>query len=205
MVLVLRDAAGLTVRRNLPVFGDVDNEGHAELELRDVRVPAENLVAGEGDGFMIGQARLVPGRIHHGMRTIGAAERALELLCRRAGERETFGAPWPRANVQDRVAEARIEIEMVRLLCPKTAWLIDTVGNATPARGRGDQGRPAADRAARDRPRDPGHGGAGVSDDTPPARMCAHVRTLRLADGPDEVHKMTIARHELRHHAPAAR
>jgi acyl-CoA dehydrogenase len=206
MVLVPRDTPGLTVRRNLPVFGYVDNEGHAELELRDVRVPAANLVAGEGDGFLIGQARLGPGRIHHCMRTIGAAERALELLCRRAGERETFGAPVAsRANVQDWIAEARIEIEMVRLLCLKTAWLIDTVGNRD-ARTEIAAIKVAAPQVALrviDRAIQV-HGGAGVSDDTPLARMYAHIRTLRLADGPDEVHKMTIARHELRRHAPSA-
>jgi acyl-CoA dehydrogenase len=136
------------------------------------------------------------------MRTVGAAERALELLCRRAGERETFGAPVAsRANVQDWVAEARIEIEMVRLLCLKTAWLIDTVGNRE-ARTEIAAIKVAApqialrviDRAIQV------HGGAGVSDDTPLARMYAHIRTLRLADGPDEVHKMTIARRELRRH-----
>jgi len=138
------------------------------------------------------------------MRTLGAAERALELLCRRASERVTFGAPVAsRANVQDWIAEARIEIDMARLLTLKTAWLIDTVG-ARHARTEIAAIKVAAPQAALrviDRAIQV-HGGAGVSDDTPLARMWAHVRTLRLADGPDEVHKMTIARRELRAHAP---
>jgi acyl-CoA dehydrogenase len=205
MVLVPRDTPGLTVVRNLPVFGYVDNEGHAELRFEDVRVPAENLIAGEGDGFLISQARLGPGRIHHCMRIIGAAERALELMCRRAAQRVTFGQPIAtRANVQDWIAEARIEIEMVRLLTLKTAWLIDTVGNKQ-ARTEIAAIKVAApqialeviDRAIQV------HGGGGVSDDFPLARMYAHIRALRLADGPDEVHKMTIARRELRTHQPA--
>ncbi len=171
-----------------------------------MRVPAENLVAGEGDGFMISQARLGPGRVHHCMRTIGAAERALELLCRRAAERETFGAPVAsRANVQDWIAEARIDLEMARLLTLKTAWLVDTVG------GRHARTEIAAIKVAApqvalrviDRAIQV-HGGGGVSDDFPLARMYAHIRPLRLAAGPDEVHKMTIARRELRRHAPPA-
>src|SRR5436305_1980576 len=130
MVLVEPDAPGVTVVRNLKVFGYDDPEGHAEVLFEDARVPAANLIANEGDGFLISQARLGPGRIHHCMRTIGAAERALELLCRRAQARETFGAPVAtRGNVQDWIAESRIEIEMVRLLTLKTAWLMDTVGN----------------------------------------------------------------------------
>ncbi len=202
MVLVPRDTPGLTVRRNLPVFGYVDNEGHAEVGFEDVRVPAANIVAREGDGFLISQARLGPGRVHHCMRTIGAAERALELMCRRVAERVTFGRPVAtRENVQDWIAEARIEIEMIRLLTLKTAWLIDTVGNKH-ARTEIAAIKVAApaialkiiDRAIQ------AHGGAGVSDDFPLARMYAHIRTLRIADGPDEVHKMTIARRELRGH-----
>jgi acyl-CoA dehydrogenase len=202
MVLVPRDTPGLTVRRNLPVFGYVDNEGHAEVSFEDVRVPAANIVAHEGDGFLISQARLGPGRVHHCMRTIGAAERALELMCRRVAERVTFGRPVAtRENVQDWIAEARIEIEMIRLLTLKTAWLIDTVGNKH-ARTEIAAIKVAApaialkiiDRAIQ------AHGGAGVSDDFPLARMYAHIRTLRIADGPDEVHKMTIARRELRGH-----
>jgi acyl-CoA dehydrogenase len=205
MILVPRDTPGLTVKRNLPVFGYVDQEGHAELSFEDVRVPASNLIAGEGDGFLISQARLGPGRIHHCMRTIGAAERAVELMCRRASERVTFGQPVAtRSNVQDWIAEARIDLEMIRLLTLKTAWLMDTVGNKH-ARTEIAAIKVAApnvalkiiDRAIQV------HGGGGMSDDFPLARMYAHVRTLRLADGPDEVHKMTIARRELKPYAPA--
>lgn len=200
MVLVPLDTPGVEVLRGLPVFGYQDREGHAEVQFTDVRVPASNLIAGEGDGFMISQARLGPGRIHHCMRTIGAAERALELMCRRASSRVTFGAPVSeRANVQDWIAEARIEIEMVRLLTMKTAWLMDTVGNRH-ARTEIAAIKVAApnialkilDRAIQV------HGGGGVSDDFPLASMWAHQRTLRLADGPDEVHKRTLAQRELR-------
>ena len=200
MVLCPLDAPGVTVVRGLPVFGYQDQEGHAELLFEDVRVPAENILAGEGQGFLISQARLGPGRIHHCMRSVGAAERALELMCARALARETFGAPVAtRSNVQDWIAEARIEIEMLRLLAMKTAWLMDTVGNKH-ARTEIAAIKVAApnvalkiiDRAIQV------HGGGGVSDDFPLASMYAHMRTLRLADGPDEVHKMTIARHELR-------
>jgi acyl-CoA dehydrogenase len=206
MVLVPRDTPGVTVVRNLPVFGYADQEGHAEVLFEDVRVPTSNLVAGEGDGFMIAQARLGPGRIHHCMRTIGAAERALEAMCRRASTRETFGAPVAtRANVQDWIAESRIDIEMARLLTLKAAWLIDSVG-AKHARTEIAAIKVAApnvalkviDRAIQV------HGGGGVSDDFGLAWSWAHIRTLRLADGPDEVHKMTIARRELRAHAPDA-
>jgi acyl-CoA dehydrogenase len=203
MILVPRDTPGLEIVRNLPVFGYVDQEGHAELRFTDCRVPASNLVAGEGDGFLISQARLGPGRIHHCMRAIGTAERALEAMCRRASERETFGAPVAeRANVRDWIAESRIDIEMVRLLTMKTAWLMDTVGNKL-ARTEIAAIKVAApnvalrvlDRAIQV------HGGGGVSDDFFLAWAWAHMRTLRLADGPDEVHKLTIARRELRHHA----
>src|SRR5262249_5186285 len=192
MVLCPLDTPGLTVVRGLPVFGYQDQEGHAELLFEDVRVPVENIVAGEGQGFLISQARLGPGRIHHCMRAVGAAERALELMCARALARETFGAPVAtRSNVQDWIAEARIEIEMLRLLAMKTAWLMDTVGNKH-ARTEIAAIKVAApnvalkiiDRAIQV------HGGGGVSDDFPLASMYAHMRTLRLADGPDEVHKM---------------
>jgi acyl-CoA dehydrogenase len=202
MILVPRDTPGVTVLRNLGVFGYTDQEGHAEVTFEDVRVPASSL-AGEGDGFMIAQARLGPGRIHHCMRTIGAAERALELMCRRASERETFGAPVAtRGQVQDWIAESRIDIEMARLLTMKTAWLMDTVGNrharteiAAIKVAAPEMALRVIDRAIQV------HGGAGVSEDFPLAWMYAHIRTLRLADGPDEVHKMTIARRELRAHA----
>ena len=200
MILVPRDTPGVNVIRNLPVFGFVDQEGHAEIEFDNVRVPASNLIANEGDGFLISQARLGPGRIHHCMRSIGAAERALELMCRRAASRVTFGRPVAeRANIQDWIAESRIDIEMVRLLTMKAAWLMDTVGNKL-ARTEISAIKVAApnvalrviDRAIQV------HGGGGVTEDFPLAMMYAHQRALRLADGPDEIHKRTIARHELR-------
>jgi acyl-CoA dehydrogenase len=204
MILVPFDTPGVTVLRNLPVFGYSDQEGHAEVDFTDVRVPAGNLVAGEGDGFMIAQARLGPGRIHHCMRAIGAAERALEAMCVRAVSRVTFGQPIAmRGNVQDWIAESRIEIEMARLLTLKAAWLMDTVGNRQ-ARTEIAAIKVAApnvalkviDRAIQV------HGGGGVSDDFSLASAYAHLRTLRLADGPDEVHKLSIARRELAPHIP---
>jgi acyl-CoA dehydrogenase len=200
MILVPRETAGVTIVRNLPVFGYIDQEGHAEITFEDVRVPASNMLSEEGHGFLIAQARLGPGRIHHCMRTIGAAERALELMCARAASRVTFGQPVAeRANVQDWIAESRIEIDMARLLTLKAAWLMDTVGNKQ-ARTEIAAIKVAApevalkviDRAIQV------HGGGGVSDDFPLASMYAHLRTLRLADGPDEVHKRSIARTELR-------
>jgi acyl-CoA dehydrogenase len=206
MVLVPLDTPGLAVVRSTPVFGYEDASGHGELSFEDVRVPASNVIAGEGAGFLIAQARLGPGRIHHCMRAIGAAERALELMCRRADARETFGRPVStRANIRDWIAEARIELDMARLLTLKTAWLMDTVGNRH-ARTEIAAIKVAApnvalkviDRAIQV------HGGAGVSDDTPLAYMYAQMRTLRIADGPDEVHKLSIARRELRRHRPGA-
>jgi acyl-CoA dehydrogenase len=199
MILVPLDTPGLTVERSLNVFGYHDREGHAELRFEGVRVPAANLIAGEGDGFMIAQARLGPGRIHHCMRAIGAAEVALELLCRRAAERVTFGREVARrANVQDWIAESRIEIEMARLLVLKAAWLMDTVGNklARTEIAAIKVAAPAVALKVIDRAIQV-HGGGGVSDDFPLARMYAHLRTLRIADGPDEVHKLSIARREL--------
>ena len=199
MILVEPSTPGVNILRNLTVFGYVDQESHAEILFEDVRVPASNLIAGEGDGFLIAQARLGPGRIHHCMRTLGAAERALELMCHRAMTRTTFGKPLARrANIQDWIAESRIEIDMARLLCLKAAWLMDTMGNKH-ARTEISAIKVAApnvalkviDRAIQV------HGGAGVSDDFPLATMYAHLRTLRLADGPDEVHKFVIARDEL--------
>ncbi len=205
MILVPRDTPGVSIVRNLPVFGYAPPESHAEITFDQVRVPASNLIAQEGDGFLISQARLGPGRIHHCMRSLGAAERALELMCIRAASRVTFGQPVSeRGNVQDWIAESRIEIEMARLLTMKAAWLMDTVGNKH-ARTEIAAIKVAApnvalrvvDRAIQV------HGGGGVSDDYPLAMMYAHLRTLRLADGPDEVHKRTIARHELRRVAGA--
>jgi acyl-CoA dehydrogenase len=200
MILVPVNTPGVTVGRNLPVFGYIDQEGHAEVLFEDVRVPAANLIGNEGDGFLISQARLGPGRIHHCMRALGAAERALELMCRRAASRVTFGQPvGERANVQDWIAESRVEIEMARLLTMKAAWLMDTVGNkqarteiAAIKVAAPDVALRVLDRAIQV------HGGGGVSDDFPLASMYAHLRTLRLADGPDEIHKRTIARQELR-------
>jgi acyl-CoA dehydrogenase len=206
MILVPLDTPGVEILRGLPVFGYQDQEGHAEIDFRDVRVPADNLIAGEGDGFMIAQARLGPGRIHHCMRSIGAAERALEAMCRRAVARSTFGQPVAaRANIQDWIAESRIEIEMARLLTLKAAWLMDTVGNRH-ARTEIAAIKVAApnvalkviDRAIQV------HGGGGVSDDFTLAWAYAHLRTLRLADGPDEVHKLSIARRELAPYMPPA-
>ena len=200
-ILVPLDASGVKVVRMLPVFGyDDAPHGHAEVLLDNVRVPTANLILGEGRGFEIAQGRLGPGRIHHCMRTIGVAERALELMCRRAVERVTFGQPVAtRSNVQDWIAESRIDLEMIRLLTLKTAWLMDTVGNRH-ARTEIAAIKVAApnlalkviDRAIQV------HGGGGVCDDFPLAWMYAHVRSLRLADGPDEVHKMIIARRELK-------
>jgi acyl-CoA dehydrogenase len=205
MILVPLDTPGVTVLRALPVFGYLDHEGHAEILFEDVRVPASNLIAGEGDGFMIAQARLGPGRIHHCMRSIGAAERALEAMCRRAVSRVAFGQPLAaRANIQDWIAESRVEIDMARLLTQKAAWLMDTAGNRS-ARTEISAIKIAApavalkvvDRAIQV------HGGAGVSGDFDLAAAYAHLRTLRLADGPDEVHKLSIARRELAPYMPS--
>jgi acyl-CoA dehydrogenase len=204
MILVPLDTPGVDVVRGLSVFGYEDHEGHAEIEFENVRVPASSLIAGEGDGFMIAQARLGPGRIHHCMRAIGAAERALEAMCARAVARVTFGQPIAmRGNVQDWIAESRIEIEMARLLTLKAAWLMDTVGNRN-ARTEIAAIKVAApnvalkviDRAIQV------FGGGGVCDDFTLASAYAHLRTLRLADGPDEVHKLSIARRELSPYIP---
>ena len=206
-ILVPADTPGVRIVRALPVFGYQDMEGHVELEFTDCRVPASNLIANEGDGFAISQARLGPGRIHHCMRTIGAAERALELLCQRALSRSTFGRRIAeRSNIMDWIAEARIDLEMVRLLTLKTAWMMDTVGNKAAAVEISAIKVAAPTTALRiiDRAIQV-HGAGGVCDDWPLAKMYAHIRTLRLADGPDEVHKMTIARRELRRHDPQFR
>ncbi|SCL47661.1 acyl-CoA dehydrogenase family protein [Micromonospora peucetia] len=207
MILVPRDAPGVTVRRGMTVFGysDASHGGHAEIDFTDVRVPAANLVGAEGTGFAIAQARLGPGRIHHCMRLVGMAERALELLCRRAIERVAFGRPLAEQGVvREWIAESRVRIEQARLLVLKTAWLMDTVGNkgahteiqaikiATPAMAEW-----VIDKAIQ------AYGGAGVSQDTPLAALWAQSRTLRLADGPDEVHRSSLAKRELRRWTPS--
>ncbi|MCU1345165.1 MAG: acyl-CoA dehydrogenase [Acidimicrobiia bacterium] len=203
-ILVPAGTPGVTILRNLTVFGYVDQHGHAEVVFDNVRVPATNMISEEGDGFAISQARLGPGRIHHCMRIIGAAERALELMCKRALSRTTFGKPVAeRSNIMDWIAEARIELEMIRLLTMKTAWMMDTVGNKAAAVeisaikvAAPNIAQLIIDRAIQV------HGAGGVSQDFPLARSWAHQRALRLADGPDEVHKMTIARRELRRWDP---
>jgi acyl-CoA dehydrogenase len=201
-ILVPRDTAGVNIKRGMHVFGYTDGThgGHAEIEFTDVRVPVTNVIAGEGEGFAIAQARLGPGRIHHCMRSLGAAERALELMCRRVTGRVAWGAPLADQGViQDWIAEARVRIEAARLLVLKTAWLMDTVGN----KGAHTEIQsikilvPATTEWILDKAIQ-AHGGGGVSQDFPLALMWAHNRTLRLADGPDEVHKRSLARRELR-------
>lgn len=207
MMVVPIDAPGVTIMRGLPVFGYQDREGHAEIDFKDVRVPAKDVLKGEGEGFAIAQARLGPGRIHHCMRAIGMAERALELLCKRAQSRVTFGRPVSdNANIRDWIAEARIDIEMIRLLTLKTAHLMDTVGNkaaqveiAAIKVAAPNIALKIVDRAIQV------HGAGGVTDDFPLAGFWAHLRTLRLADGPDEVHKRAIARQELGKYSKDAR
>ncbi len=199
MILVPMDAEGVTVQRSLNVFGYQDRGGHGDVTFEDVRVPVSNLIAGEGDGYMIAQARLGPGRIHHCMRAIGMAERALDMMIRRAKDRYAFGSRVSEKGVvQDWIAEARWRIEQARLLVLKTAWLIDTVG-ARNARIEVSAIKVVAPRTALwvlDKAIQT-HGGGGVSDDFPLARMWAMARTLRLADGPDEVHNMVVARREM--------
>ncbi|MGP4028987.1 acyl-CoA dehydrogenase family protein [Actinomadura sp. 3N407] len=199
MVLVPFDTPGVEVVRPLPVFGYQDQHGHCEITFTDVRVPVENLVGEEGGGFAIAQARLGPGRIHHCMRAIGAAERALEMMCERALSREAFGGPLARQGVvRQQIAESRMAIEQARLLTLKTAWLIDKHG-VQAARSEVASIKVIAPRVALDvvDKAIQMHGGAGVSDDTPLAAMWAGLRTLRLADGPDEVHVRSVARAEL--------
>jgi acyl-CoA dehydrogenase len=199
MMVMPLDTPGVTVVRSLPVFGYMDREGHAEITFENVRVPVKDVLKGEGEGFAISQARLGPGRIHHCMRAIGIAERALELMCRRASSRVTFGQPLSeRANIQDWIAESRIAIEETRLLTLKAAWMMDTVGNkaarteiAAIKVAAPEMALQIVDRAIQV------HGAAGVTDDFLLASTWAHLRTLRLADGPDEVHKRSIARMEL--------
>ncbi len=200
MVLVPLDTPGVTRVRSLPVFGYQDQEGHCEIRFEDVRVPQTNLLGEEGGGFAIAQARLGPGRIHHCMRTLGAAERALELTCRRVLDRVAFGSRLAdKGVIQEWIADARIEIDQARLYTMYTAWLMDQQGNKA-ARVEIAGIKVAAPQVAL-RVIDhaiQAHGAAGVCDDFPLASMYAHIRTLRLADGPDEVHQMTIARRELR-------
>ena len=202
MILVPKDTPGVTVKRAVHVFGYTDGPhgGHGEVIFDNVRVPAENLIAGEGEGFAIAQARLGPGRIHHCMRGLGMAERALELMCRRAIDRVAFGKPLAEQGVvQEWIAQARIRIEQARLLVLKAAWLMDTVGN------RGAHTEIQAikvavpstvewvlDKAIQ------AHGGGGVSQDFPLASLWTQARTMRIFDGPDEVHKRSLARRELR-------
>jgi acyl-CoA dehydrogenase len=201
MVMVPRDAPGVRIRRGMRVFGysDGSHGGHAEIEFDGVRVPVSNLIGAEGDGFAIAQGRLGPGRVHHCMRLIGMAERAHELMCRRALDRVAFGSPLAgHGLVAGWIAEARVRIEQARLLVLKTAWLMDKVGNkgahteiqaikiATPTMAEW-----VLDKAIQT------HGGAGVSQDFPLAQMWAAARTLRIADGPDEVHLISLARREL--------
>jgi acyl-CoA dehydrogenase len=200
MVLVPVDTPGVDVRRSLPVFGRQDQHGHAEIVFRDVRVPAGNLLGSAGDGFTIAQARLGPGRIHHCMRAIGAAERALSMMVARAKERVAFGSPLAgQGTVQAAIAESRLEIEQVRLLTLKTAWLIDRHG-AKGARTEIAAIKVAAPRVATaviDRAIQV-HGGLGICDDVPLARMWGWHRAMRIFDGPDEVHLRTMAKAELR-------
>ena len=201
MILVPRDTPGLVVKRGMEVFGYDDHEhgGHAELELNDVRVPAANLIGEEGTGFAIAQARLGPGRIHHCMRAIGVAERAIELMCKRAVEREAFGKPLARQGViREWIAESRVKVEQLRLLVLKTAWLMDTVGNRA-AMTEIQAIKIAVPRAVQqilDRAIQL-FGAAGLSGDQPLAEMFAAARALRLADGPDEVHLASLGRAQL--------
>lgn len=209
MILVPRDTPGLEIVRPMEVFGYDDHEhgGHAELRFTDVRVPASHLIGNEGDGFAIAQARLGPGRIHHCMRSIGLAERAIELMCDRAQQRVAFGKPLSDQGViRDWIAESRVRVEQLRLLVLKAAWLMDTVGNrgahteiqaikiATPATVQW-----ILDKAIQT------HGAGGLSQDFPLAAAYAGIRTLRFADGPDEVHKDALARHELKKQAARTR
>jgi acyl-CoA dehydrogenase len=206
MVLVPRDTPGVTVRRAMRVFGYEDHAhgGHAEVDFDHVRVPVSNLIGEEGGGFAIAQARLGPGRIHHCMRLIGMAERAIELMCRRAVSRTAFGKALAQQGVvHNWIADARVTVEQLRLLVLKTAWLMDTVGN------RGAHTEIQAIKIAT--PREVVriidraiqlHGAGGVGQDFPLAELYAAARTLMIADGPDEVHQRSLARRELKKYLP---
>jgi acyl-CoA dehydrogenase len=202
LVLIPMETSGVNVIRTLPVFGYDAGHGHCEIAFEDVRVPAENLLGGEGAGFMIAQARLGPGRIHHCMRAIGMAERALELMCKRAHSRIAFGIPLSKQGViRDWIAESRVRIEQARLLTLKAAWMMDTVGKDKARMEISAIKVAAADLATWVIDRSiQVHGGAGVSNDFPLAMMYAHARTLHIVDGADEVHKMVLARDELHRH-----
>lgn len=200
MILVPADAPGIEVLRDLPMFGYHDRLGHGEVQFTDVRVPVENMLGNEGDGFAIAQGRLGPGRMHYAMRAIGMAERALELMCRRSLERVAFGQPLAeRGVVREWIARSRMEIDQIRLLVLQASWLMDTKGNAA-ARSEVAAIKVAAmevahkvvDRAVQT------FGAAGVSDDTVLARMHAVTRALQIADGPNEVHLRTMARLEVK-------
>ncbi|MEO1644691.1 MAG: acyl-CoA dehydrogenase family protein, partial [Chloroflexota bacterium] len=203
MIIVEPDTAGITIKRHLSVFGyDDAPHGHAEVIFENVRVPAENMLLGEGRGFEIAQGRLGPGRIHHCMRTIGAAERALGLMCERLIERSAFKQNLADMTLwQQRVAEARIKINQARLLTLDAAYKMDTIGNKE-ARAEIAMIKVAAPRMAQEviDMAIQAFGGAGVSQDTPLAYLYAQIRTLRIADGPDEVHNRTVARIEFKKH-----
>jgi len=207
MILVPANTPGVTIERHLPVFGyDDAPHGHMEVKLDNVRVPKENMLLGEGRGFEIAQGRLGPGRIHHCMRTIGTAEVALEKMVKRLLTREAFGKPIYKHSIwEQRVAEARIDIEMARLLTLKAAWMMDTVGNKV-AQGEIAMIKVAAPRIALKIIDDAiqAHGGGGVSNDFGLAYRYAGIRSLRLADGPDEVHCRAISRIEFKKHSNVA-
>ena len=204
MILVPRETPGITIMRNLPVFGyDDAPHGHMEIDFRDVRVPAANLLLGEGRGFEIAQGRLGPGRIHHAMRLIGVAERALEKMCRRVKARIAFGRPIAEQSVTlERIAESRIRIDQARLLVYKAAYLMDTVGNKAARAEIGMIKIAAADTACQVIDwAIQAHGAAGMCDDFELASAYAHARSIRLADGPDEVHRNQIGKLELEKHS----
>jgi acyl-CoA dehydrogenase len=200
MILISKNTPGVTIKRSLPVMGYIDNESHCEVLFENVRVPVSNLLGEEGGGFAIAQARLGPGRIHHCMRSIGAAQRALELMCQRATSRVAFGKPLSEQGViQEWIAQSYLEIEQARLLTLKAAWMIDTLGKKA-AQNEIAMIKIAApevftnvvNRAMQV------FGGAGLSDDFPLAAMWAHGRTIHIVDGPDEVHKRSLAKSVLR-------